>query len=125
MPQQSDASAVVAAFNDAINRADLVALAALMTDGHAFIDSAGGRVAGKAACLAAWRGFFAAFPDYCNTFERVVTKGDIVVIAGRSRCSDPRLDGPALWRALVQGALIGEWRVYADIEENRARLGLV
>jgi|CXWL01.1.fsa_nt_gi ketosteroid isomerase-like protein len=125
MPQQTDAGAVVAAFNDAIDGADLEGLADLMADAHIFIDAAGGRVAGKAACVAAWRQFFAAFPDYRNDFERIVVKGDVVFISGRSSCSDPRLNGPALWRALVRGALIVEWQVYTDTDENRASLGLV
>ena len=59
---------VVIAFNDAINTHDVDRLAALMTDDHRFIDSAGQVVDGKQACVEAWRGFFAAFPDYRNHF---------------------------------------------------------
>ena len=63
--------AVVARFNDCINRRDLDGLARMMADDHVFIDSAGGRVDGRESCLAAWRGFFDAYPDYRNVFFHV------------------------------------------------------
>jgi hypothetical protein len=40
----------VIAFNEAINRRDLTALTALMTDDHRFVDSADDVVDGNAAC---------------------------------------------------------------------------
>jgi ketosteroid isomerase-like protein len=43
-------AAAVIAFNEAVNRRDLQALAGLMTDDHLF-DSAGARVTGKQAVL--------------------------------------------------------------------------
>ena len=66
----SETVAVAAAFNEAINTRDLDRLAGLMTDDHTFVDSAGGTVAGKPACVEAWRGFFEAFPDYRNASRR-------------------------------------------------------
>jgi SnoaL-like domain len=63
--------AVVVAFNAAINRSDLPGLGRLMADDHRFIDTAGNTFAGKPACLEAWRGFFASFPDYRNVFDNV------------------------------------------------------
>jgi ketosteroid isomerase-like protein len=62
---------VVEAFNAAINARDIDALAALMTDNHEFIDAESASIRGKEACVAAWRGFFAAFPEYRNTFTRL------------------------------------------------------
>jgi ketosteroid isomerase-like protein len=111
---------VVAAFNDAINRRDLAALSALMTDGHRFVDAAGSVVAGKPACVEAWSGFFAAFPDYRNVFDRVEPgDGDRVVAIGRSECSVAELRGPAVWTATVIDGLVGEWRV----DDPAARVG--
>jgi hypothetical protein len=108
----SDDAAVVRAFNDGINARDVDALAALMTDDHRFVDSAGSAIEGKADCLDAWRGFFAQFPDYRNEFDRVVGDGrGGVDVDGRSTCSDPRLDGPARWHAVVQDGLVAEWQV--------------
>ena len=106
--------AVVDAFNDCINRRDLEGLSRLMTDGHKFIDAASGMVSGKRACVEAWKGFFSAFPDYRNHFDRMISTGSKVVIIGRSTCSDPRLAGPALWQAIIFDDRIDEWRVFAD-----------
>jgi ketosteroid isomerase-like protein len=111
---EGDAVAVVRAFNDAINGRDLTSLAALMTDGHRFIDGAGASVDGKEACVEAWRGFFTAFPDYRNHFDDVrPTDGGIVDVGGRSTCSEPALDGPAVWRAVVRDGRVDVWQVSA------------
>jgi ketosteroid isomerase-like protein len=119
-----DAGEISVRFNDAINALDIKALAAQMTPDHRFIDTEGMIVDGKEACVGAWTGFFAAFPDYRNHFERLESRGDLAIIAGRSSCSDSRLDGPALWTARVRHGLVAEWRVYADTPENRATLSI-
>jgi ketosteroid isomerase-like protein len=111
-------------FNECINAGDLNGLGALMTADHTFTDTAGCAVSGKTAVTSAWSGFFSAFPGYRNEFERHRETQDVVAIQGRSLCTDPRLSGPALWRARVRGAKISEWQVYADTAENRVILGL-
>jgi ketosteroid isomerase-like protein len=111
-------------FNDAITAQSVEALALLMTEDHRFIDSAGSTVEGKAACLDAWRGFFESFPDYRNEFDDVASQGDTVVMRGRSICSTPELDGPALWSARVEDGLLTEWRVHPDEPANRRALGI-
>jgi ketosteroid isomerase-like protein len=115
---------VVVSFNDCINRRDLVGLSKLMTADHVFIDSADNTISGKERCVEAWRGFFAAFPDYRNRFERVVLTSSEAVIVGHSVCSDARLAGPALWTAKIDGQRIAQWHVYQDTSANRALLGL-
>ena len=103
---------VVVAFNKAINTADLAALSGLMADNHRFVDSTGSVTSGKTACTAAWRGFFAAFPDYRNCFHSITDEGDGRVIAeGHSECSAAVLDGPAIWTAHVVDGFVTEWRV--------------
>jgi len=103
---------VVIAFNDAINARDLDALTALMTDDHRFIDSEGAAVDGKAACTDAWRGFFAAFPDYRNVFDDVRGREPgVVEIVGRSESSVAALDGSARWRAEVRDGKVALWQV--------------
>lgn len=109
-----DSRQIVLRFNDAINARDLEGLAALMTDDHVFIDSADTRVSGKEAVLAAWRGFFEAFPDYRNVFERLNGDGDTVAVSGHSVCSYAPLDGAARWSARIVDGKIAEWRVHAD-----------
>jgi ketosteroid isomerase-like protein len=119
----SDASIVVR-FNDRINARDIDGLAGLMSDDHAFIDSAEGRVVGKPDCVAAWRGFFAAYPDYRNIFDAIDARPDLVVVTGRSVCADARLAGPAIWAAKVRGGRVTEWRVYEDTPDTRALLAV-
>jgi ketosteroid isomerase-like protein len=114
MPTPDSAAAAVALrFNDCINARDLAGLAALMTDDHTFVDAEGARVEGKPACVDAWRGFFAAFPDYRNVFATTLTAGDAVEITGRSECSVPELEGPARWSARIRDAKVAQWRVSA------------
>ena len=119
-----DAASVAARFNEAITSRDLEALDRLMTDDHVFVDTAGGTVEGRRACRDAWRGFFAAFPDYRNHFTAVVADGDLVAMAGRSDCSYPELAGPALWRAAIRDSRVARWQVLADTPANRRDLGL-
>jgi uncharacterized protein YndB with AHSA1/START domain/ketosteroid isomerase-like protein len=108
----AEATAVTLAFNDAINARDIESLAALMSGTHRFIDSTGATIEGKAACLAAWRGFFDAFPDYRNVFDDVTEVAPGTVLAqGRSECSVAELDGPAMWRAVVRRGRVDEWCV--------------
>lgn len=95
-----------------------------MTDSHTFIDTAGNVVAGKQAVIEAWRGFFKAFPDNRNAFENWKVDASIVTVSGRSHCSDKRLEGPALWKAVVSDQALVEWRVYEDSLTNRQLLGM-
>ena len=115
---------VASRFNAYINDADLDGLTSMMTDDHHFIDAAGSVVSGTVAVAAAWNSFFKAFPGYRNVFVQHKVDGAVVAIEGRSVCSDPRLDGPALWRAVVQQGKVAQWRVYEDTIENRQVLGL-
>jgi ketosteroid isomerase-like protein len=119
-----DPRALTVAFNEHINNRDLTGLARLMTDDHTFIDTAGHEIRGKSACLEAWRGFFKAFPDYRNVFDRLFVEDTTVVVIGRSSCSDVRLDGPALWVAKARDDKLAEWRVYEDTPTNRFTLDI-
>lgn len=120
----ADAASVVARFNDAITRQDLDDLTALMTSDHVFVDSASSRVVGREACANAWRGFFAAFPDYRNHLATVRAQGDWVTMTGHSTCADSALAGPAVWTATVRGTQVSEWRVHDDTPSVRRGLGL-
>jgi ketosteroid isomerase-like protein len=124
-PVDRGSHGAVTAFNEAINRRDLRALAELMTEDHTFIDSAGGVVSSKQAVLQAWEGFFRAFPDYRNEWSAVLPKEGALVATGRSVCStEPALDGPAIWTAKASDGKVSEWRVYEDTPANRQRLGI-
>jgi ketosteroid isomerase-like protein len=119
------AVAVTLRFNDMINARDLEGLAGLMSEDHRFVDTTGHVVAGRSACLEAWRGFFAAYPTYRNVFVSVREDDGFVTLAGHSTCSDdPELAGPALWTARVADSLVTVWRVYNDTPEVRRQLGV-
>ncbi len=126
MTKRADAEAISVAvrFNACINDRDLDGLAKLMPDDHTFVDSAEGVVAGKPACLAAWRGFFEMFPDYRNVFTAFAVHGVVVAIVGHSECAEPSLAGPALWSATVKAGKIAEWRVFEDTPQARQLLKL-
>jgi len=120
-----DAKATAVRFNAMINARDVDGLASLMTDGHSFIDTGGHTVSGKQACREVWSGFFATFPTYRNVFEFMHEREGVVIVVGRSVCSDDSdLEGPALWTARVDGNLVAEWRVHDDTPEGRRRLGI-
>jgi ketosteroid isomerase-like protein len=120
-----DLAQTVLQFNDCINARDIDGLAGLMSEDHSFIDSENSAIHGKTASLDAWRGFFAQFPDYGNHFERFISSTEQVTVVGRSTCSEPLLDGPALWTAKVKDGKVTEWRVYEDTPENRQQLGIL
>jgi ketosteroid isomerase-like protein len=120
----TDAKSVATSFNDAITRRDIESLTGLMTEDHVFTDTASASVSGRAACRAAWAGFFAAFPDYRNEFTVVVPTGDGIAIAGHSFCSEPALAGPALWSVTVRDGRVARWQVLFDTSGNRRTLGL-
>jgi ketosteroid isomerase-like protein len=102
-----DEVTVVSSFNGAINAEDLDRLGELMTEAHRFVDSAGAMIDGRVACVDAWRGFFAAFPDYRNVFDECRCSGDgLVFVRERSVCSVAELDGPAEWRVVVREGLV-------------------
>ncbi len=115
---------IVHQFNDCITQRDAARLSGFLAEDHVFVDNAGNMVSGKQDCIAAWSGFFDAFPDYYNVLDRVEDKHKFVAVAGHSICSDARLHGPALWKAVVAGEVIAEWHVLDDTEENRRLLGL-
>ena len=115
---------IVDRFNLCITENDVDGISRLITDNHVFTDSAGTTISGKQAVLAAWNGFFAAFPGYRNAFKHYAERGDSIAIAGRSFSSDPRLDGPALWRAVLTDGKLSAWEVHDDTPENREMLGL-
>lgn len=119
-----DARDVATRFNQAINDRDLESLAALMTDDFRFVDAAGTAFEGKERGRDIWRQFFDGFPDYRNHFETLAEVDGTVVITGRSTCSDPRLEGRALWTTRIEGGKVREWCVYEDSPEQRAALGM-
>jgi hypothetical protein len=120
---RSDPRDVAEEFNNAITSRDPSKLGELMTEDHSLITGIEDPVKGKEACLVAWRQFFELLPDYRNVFDRVWSVGQVVRMCGRSVSTDERLNGPAIWKAVVEGKHIREWHVDEDTPEGRRRLG--
>jgi ketosteroid isomerase-like protein len=100
----------------AINGHDVSALAALMAEGHVFVDSLGNRVDGATSMERGWRGYLAMCPDYWVRPEHLMREGETVLVAGEAGGT---IDGEA-WRtpfaaqAAIRGGKVAEWRVFAD-----------
>ena len=125
----TESSIVVAQqFVRAINRQDVDAIAALMTDEHRFIDALGNVVTGRAAMRAAWAGYFRMVPDYTIAVEETYSDGPVVILLGTAQGTyaptgalkpENRWSTPVALRAFVEEGRIAEWRVYADNEPMR------
>jgi ketosteroid isomerase-like protein len=124
-----DAAEFVAhAFVGAICRQDALGLAALMTEGHRFVDSLGTAVEGREAMREAWMGYFRMVPDYSIEVESTLCDGPVVVMLGMARGTyapdsalrtENRWETPAALRAVIEDGKVAEWRVYADNEPIR------
>ena len=84
LPPAGSALDVVQRFNDAINRHDAAAVAALLTDDTVFENTApapdGTRIQGKAAVAAYWEKWFGSNPDAKFEAEDVVVAGNRVTV---------------------------------------------
>jgi predicted SnoaL-like aldol condensation-catalyzing enzyme len=109
-------------FNEAINRQDVDSLSALMTEDHTFIDREGKVGRPKSSMIDGWRRFFGMFPAYKNTFTRIESQGELVVIVGHAFWTDQQPYDPVIWTARIENDLVAEWRVYDDSEEIRKSL---
>jgi hypothetical protein len=143
----SDSAEVVArAFVNAINRQDVEGLTGLMMPEHRFVDSLENVVEGREKRGGGGCGDFRMVPDYSIVVEEIYKAGpstalrsaqddklnlrsaQVVVMLGKARGTyssdgelkaENRWETPAAWRAVVEGGLVAEWRVYADNEPMR------
>ena len=114
---------VVTEFLERLNKRDIDGMAALMSEDHMFVDSLGNAIRGRETMRSGWRGYFAMCPDYRITCEHMLGDGLVVVALGSAGGTiavrgkllpESKWSIPAAWRAVVEGALIKEWQVYAD-----------
>lgn len=125
---ESTAIELVLCFVERINAKDIAGAVALMSEDHRFIDSLGAQVVGRQEMRHAWEQYFRMVPDYRMEVHDTAAAGELVVLLGAARGTYTR-DGtlraenawetPAAWRALVRGARVAEWQVYADNEPLR------
>lgn len=115
-------------FNECINAQDIEGLSNLMTEDHTCIIRRGGKVEvekPRERMIEVWKKFFSMFPDYKNTFTRVESKDDLVIITGYAFWSEKEPHDPAIWTAKIVEDLVAEWCIYDDTEENRKKLSII
>ncbi len=86
---------------------------------------------GRQANREAWIGYVTAFPDYVIYPDRIVHRGDEVLVLGSTTGS--HLDLPdqeerqlgVIWRARVRGGLLALWQIIEDTPGQRALLGII
>lgn len=82
--QEQATRAIIDAFNEAFNRHDVDALAALLTDDTVFENTSpapdGRRIQGKDAVVEFWREWFAHNPDARFEAEEVILSGSRAVV---------------------------------------------
>jgi ketosteroid isomerase-like protein len=111
-------------FNECINARDLEGLTALMTEDHAFVDRSGDRHEGKDDMSTGWKSFFGEFPEYRNTFWRIQSVDDLVVVLGHAEWTAGGERDHVIWTATIRDDHVAEWRVLEDTEANRELFAL-
>lgn len=111
-------------FNERINNQDVEGLSRLMSEDHTLVVREGTIVQGIEANRKGWTSFFEMFPDYRNTFDRVESKDDLVIIIGHAFWSEKQPFDPVIWTAKVENDRVARWRIYDDTEGNRKGLGI-
>jgi hypothetical protein len=87
-------------------------------------------VTGRDANRDAWHGYVTAFPDYVIYPDRLVHRGDDVLVLGSTTGSHLGLPDheerqlTVIWRATVQDGLLTLWQIIEDSPAQRALLGL-
>ena len=123
-----DPKDVVLRFIDAVNRRAVEEIADLMTDDHLFIDSLGAEVRGRGAMREGWMGYFSMVPGYGIAVSEVIPSVGTVAVFGTASGGyapgggpphEDRWSTPAAWRAVVKGARLAVWQVFADNEPIR------
>ncbi len=112
-------------FNEYINGQDIEGLAGLMAEGHTFIDREGRVDRGKESMTRGWMEFFETFPDYCNTFTRVDSRDNLVILIGYATWEKGSPADHAIWTARIEDDLVAEWAIFHDTAENRKRFGIL
>ena len=124
------AVAAVIGFIDAINRGDVDRLVALMAPDHRLQVLREPPRSGREANREAWLGYVTAFPDYVIYPDRIVHRGDHVLVLGSTTGSHLGLSDQeerqlkVIWRAIVHDGLLALWQVIDDNPGQRTLLGL-
>jgi predicted SnoaL-like aldol condensation-catalyzing enzyme len=102
----NDPKLIALQFNECINSQDIDGLARLMTEDHTFIDREGKANQPKESVVKGWREFFGMFPRYKNTFTRVESRDNLVIILGFAYWSEKKPYDPVIWTARLVNDLV-------------------
>ena len=117
-----DPKTIVEEFNECINNQDIDRLSDLMSEDHVFIDRDGKSHGPKSFMVDGWKGFFKMFPEYKNTFEKLIAVENHVYVLGFAYWSEESPYDPVIWTANIEDGLIQEWQIYVDTPDNRKKL---
>lgn len=122
---------VARSFVEKINAHDVAGIVALMTEDHVFVDSLGNRTT-RPGIEVGWGEYFTMVPDYWIRVEREVVDGEAVILfgvaggtyvpSGGSMKQENAWETPAVWKAVIHGKKVSEWRIWADNEPVREKM---
>ena len=122
--------AVALSFIDCINRGDLDGLVALMHHDHVLTVLDEPPLIGRDMNRDAWRGYFAAFPEYVIYPRHIAAEGSTVAVLGTTTGSHLGLSDQEeaqltiIWIATVAERVVTEWRIVDDSATARTRAGI-
>jgi ketosteroid isomerase-like protein len=116
--------AVTRAFVRHVNAHNVSELCRLMTPQHRFVDPTGAVHVGRNVMREGWSRYFEMFPDYRIRIEFALASRSRVALFGSTSATyapnGSSVSMHAAWLAVVRGARLSEWRVYADNGPARA-----
>jgi ketosteroid isomerase-like protein len=113
----------VLSFVEAVNAHSPARIAALLTDGHLFVDAHDQVYQGKEIMRDSWNMFFQKFPDYRIEVNELFEQGDTFILVGHASgtlAAEGQMDPakhwrrPAAWKVKVSNDLIQHWQVFVD-----------
>jgi ketosteroid isomerase-like protein len=110
------------AFVKAINKEDVAAMRAAMTDDHIFTDALGKSFSGAEKLIEGWTHFFEAYPGYWIRVDAAFADGSEVALfgeaGGKYKVEDQVLPQSwsvrAAWLAEVEDGKVKKWSIYCD-----------
>ena len=124
------ALAATVSFIDSVNRTDLDGLTALLHPDHQLVVLDEPPVVGRDATVAAWRGYFSAFPSYVIYPRMLIEHGPRVAVLGNTTGShldlldEEELRLVVIWIAEVDDGRLSRWQICEDSPALRGALGL-
>ncbi|RJY08147.1 nuclear transport factor 2 family protein [Aurantiacibacter aquimixticola] len=110
--------AIVRRYIDALNRHDAGAMIHMHHPEFSFIDARGDAIEGKARCAKAVHALMDMDEDFGLEIKDATVRGGQVLLRGRTRASDPRLEHDMLWAVRVENGLLKDWQSFGDRDAN-------